>query len=163
MGQIRFKYFRPCILFMINEKDRKIIDLLREDGKHTARQISEKTGMPITTVHNRIKKLEKDGVIKGYTILLDRKKLGRGLQAFINISVNYALPNGTKLNQEELAKKMLRMPEVDECHIMTGTTDILLKVSAADVEELNNFVIHKLRALDGISDTVTGIVLKEVS
>ncbi len=148
---------------MINEKDRKIIELLRENGKYTARQISEKTGMPITTVHNRIKKLEKDSVIRGYTIKLDGKKLGRSLQAFIQISVNYSLPDGRKLDQEELARKILKMPEVDECCIMAGTTDILLKVSASDVEDLNTFVIHKLRSLDGIADTTTGIVLKDVS
>lgn len=148
---------------MITEKDGKIIDLLKENGKYTSRQISEKTGMPITTVHHRIKKLEKDGVIKGYSVLLNRKKLGRGMLAFINIAVNYSLPDGTRLDQEELAKKILRLPEVDETHIMTGTTDILVKISVADVDELNSFIIHKLRKLDGIADTVTGIVLKDVS
>ncbi len=148
---------------MISEKDRKIIILLQENGKYTTREISEKTGMPITTVHNRIKKLEQDGIIKGYTVQLNKKKLGKGIQAFINITVTYALSDGTILDQEELARKILRMPEVDEAHVMTGTTDVLVKVSVADVEELNNFIIHKLRKLPGISDTVTGIVLKDAS
>ncbi len=148
---------------MIPEKDRKIIDLLKENAKYTTRQISEKMGMPITTVHNRIKKLEKDEIIKGYTTRLNRKKLGKGMQAFINIAVNYTLPGGAVLDQEDLARKILKMVEVDECHIMTGTTDILVKVSVADVEELNEFIVHKLRKLAGIADTVTGIVLKDVS
>ena len=148
---------------MINEKDRKIIELLKENGKYTTRQISEATGMPITTVHHRIKRLESSGVIKSYTVKLDRKKLGMGLQAFINIAVTYTLPDGTKIDQEDIARKLSKMEEVDECHIMTGTTDILLKVSARDVEDLNTFIIKKLRTIDGIEDTVTGIVLKQIS
>ena len=148
---------------MIIEKDRKIISLLKENAKYSTREISEKTGMPITTVHNRIKKLEQEGIIKGYTTTFDRKKLGKGVQAFIHITVNYALPDGGVLDQEELARKILTLHEVEETHIMTGTTDILVKVSVADVEELNTFIIHKLRKLGGIADTVTGIVLKDVS
>lgn len=148
---------------MISEKDRKIIELLKENGKYTARHISEKTGMPITTVHHRIKRLESSGVIKGYTVRLDRKKFGLGLQAFINITVNYTLQDGTKIDQEDVARKLARMEEVDECHIMTGTTDILVKASAKDVEDLNTFIIKKLRSVDGIEDTVTGIVLKQIS
>ena len=147
---------------MISDKDRKIIQLLSENARYTARQISEKTGMPITTVHHRIKKLESENVISGYTIRLNRKKIGLDIQAFIEIAVSYALSDGSKVDQEDLAKKILRFHEVDECPIMTGTTDILVKVSVANVDELNTFVTKKLRSIDGISDTVTGIVLKGI-
>ncbi|MBI4018258.1 MAG: Lrp/AsnC family transcriptional regulator [Candidatus Aenigmarchaeota archaeon] len=147
----------------LSDKDMKILNLVKENARYTARQISEKTGIPITTIHNRIRTLEQEGVIRGYTAKLNRKKIGKPLQAFIHVEVEYILPGGNKLNQEELARKILKMPEVEECHIMAGTTDILIKVAVADVEELNQFVIHRLRNLDGVVDTVTAIVLKDVS
>ena len=73
---------------MIDEKDLKIISLLKENAKLSMQQIAKKTLIPITTVHNRIKKLEKSGIIKGYTINLDDKKL-QSISAFILVTVDY--------------------------------------------------------------------------
>ena len=76
---------------IMDNKDEKILELLRENSKLTTHQISKKTLIPITTIHNRIKKLEQEGIIKRYTLELDNKKLGKELAAFIHITVDYRL------------------------------------------------------------------------
>ena len=114
--------------------------------------------MPITTVHNRIKKLEKEKIIKKYTILPDYKKLGKGILSYILVSVMYMLPNGEKISQENLAKEIKKLG-AEEVSIVTGGTDIIVKVRVKDVDELNEFVIKKLRSVDGVDKTQTLIVL----
>lgn len=148
---------------MLTKKDEIILSMLKENCKLSSREISERTTMPITTVHNRIKRLEQEGIIRQYTALFNNKKLGKIIQAFIQISVSYITPSGKHVSQEELAKRLYQMHEVEECYIMTGGTDILVKVSVKDVEELNNFVINKLREIEGVQNTLTAIVLNDIS
>ena len=146
---------------MLNEKDLKILDVLKRNAKLSTQQISKKTLIPITTVHNRIKKLEKEGIIKGYTILLDNKKMGKYITAFILINVVYNIPN-KKINQEDLAKELKKFEVVEEVNILAGGSDIIIKVRTKDIEELNDFIIKRLRNIEGIDKTQTMIVLKEV-
>jgi len=146
---------------MLNDKDKKILDVLKHNAKLSIQQIAKKTLIPITTVHNRIKKLEKEGIIKGYTVILDNKKLGKNITAFILINVVYNLPN-KKIKQEELAKEIKKFGVVEEINILAGGADIIAKVRTKDIEELNEFVIRRLRSIDGIDKTQTMIVLEEV-
>ena len=90
----------------LDEKDLKVLQALIENSKARTSQLSKKLRMPITTIHNRIKKLEKLGVIKNYTVVPDYKKLGKGILSYILVTVMYMLPNGEKISQEEVAKKI---------------------------------------------------------
>lgn len=144
---------------MLDEKDRKILEFLKNNSKLTTQHISKQTMVPITTVHNRIKKLEKAGIIKGYTIRVDHKKLGYGILAFVLVTVKYDLPNGRKMDQMELSEKLSRHPNVEECHIVAGGTDIILKTRVKDMDELNDFIIRDLRAHEGVDKTTTLVVL----
>lgn len=148
---------------MLTKKDEIILGLLKENCKLSSREMSDRTGIPITTIHNRIKKMEQEGIIRGYTSVLNNKKLGKIIQAFIQINVTYTTPSGKHVSQEELAKKIYQMPEVEECYIMTGGTDILIKASVKDVDDLNNFVINRLRDVEGVQNTLTAIVLNDIS
>ncbi len=146
----------------LDEKDLLIMDILKNDSKLTTGQISKKTRIPITTVHNRIKKLESFGVIKSYTVVLDYKKLNKPILAYVLITVSYNLPSGKKVDQEILARQIRSFSEVEEVGITAGETDIIIKVRLQDVESLNDFVIKKLRSLDGIDKTKTMIVLNNL-
>ncbi len=145
----------------LDKKDLKIIEILKQNSKQTTSQISKKFNIPITTVHNRIKKLEKLGIIKNYTVVLDYKKLDKGILSYILSSVMYVLPNGEKISQEEVAKEIKKIG-AEEVSIVTGGTDLIIKVRVKDVEELNEFVIKKLRSIKGVDKTQTVIVLKEI-
>ncbi len=145
----------------MDEKDEKILKLLKENSKLTTNQISKKTLIPITTIHYRIKRFEKEGIIKKYTLDLDSKKIGRAVAAYIQIIVDYKLLKEKKLSQHELAKKLKQHEFVEEAAMITGGTDIIIKVRVKNVDELDNFVTKYLRNIEGIEKTQTMVVLHE--
>jgi Lrp/AsnC family transcriptional regulator for asnA, asnC and gidA len=149
-------------IMKLDEKDLKVLKILKENSKLTTNKISKKTAMPITTVHNRIKKLEKLGVIKEYTIVLDHKKLGKNLSAYILVTVDYKLLKEGGISQYELAKQIKKHDFVEETAMVTGGTDIIVKVRANDIEHLSDFVTKELRNIDGIERTQTMVVLSEI-
>ena len=144
----------------MDEKDEKILKLLKENSKLTTQQISKKILIPITTIHNRIKKLEKEGIIRKYTIELDNKKIGKNVSAYISLTVDYNLLQKTP--QHELAKKIKNHDLVEECAMVTGGTDIMIKVRTSSIEELDDFVTKHLRNIEGIEKTQTMVILYEV-
>lgn len=146
---------------MIDIKDRKIIEELVKDSRQTTSQLSKKLNIPITTIHNRIKKLVKTGVIINYTINLNHALLGRAIPAYIWISINYNVP-GKKINQSEISTQLKKIEGVYEVYILTGGSDVLVKVLVKDINELNNLVTEKLRNIPGVDKTQTSIILKEV-
>ncbi|MBI2971904.1 MAG: Lrp/AsnC family transcriptional regulator [Candidatus Aenigmarchaeota archaeon] len=138
---------------MLSKKDERILSLLKKNAKLSSKQISGQTGIPVTTVHNRIKKLERDGVIRGYRAIVAREKTGKNVHAFVHIEL------GMK-REQAVVKTLEQMPEVEAWYILTGETDILLKVSVADVHELNDLVLNKLKTVKSIKKTQTSLVLK---
>jgi len=146
---------------MLDEKDKQILDMLKEDSKLTTSKISKKTAIPVTTVHNRIKKLEKENYIKNYTVNVNHEKLGLKIGAFILLSVSYEPKDGTRIMQEDVARKIKSLPEVEEVNIVAGGTDIVLRVRTTDVKALNDFIIDKLRTIKGVDKTQTLVILSE--
>ncbi|MBR9703666.1 Lrp/AsnC family transcriptional regulator [Candidatus Woesearchaeota archaeon] len=141
---------------LVDEKDLLVIAELQRNAKATTGQITKRTGIPVTTVHNRMKSLEKTGVIKRYVPILDYVKLGKGLHALIFITVE-----GKGTDQEVLAKAMLKITGVEKASILTGGYDLLLDAHVADVDALNTLLIKELRQLPGVDKTQTMLVLKE--
>ena len=147
---------------MLNEKDQQILTVLKDNAKLTTSQISKLIRIPITTIHNRIKKLEKEGVIKNYTLNLDFEKLGKPLKAYILITINQHPLSQKKISQEEVGKKIKAIEDVESVDIVTGNTDILIQVRAISMKELNSFITHKLRNIEGVDKTQTMMVLEEL-
>src|SRR3989338_510250 len=141
----------------MDEKDGKILKLLKENSKLTTNQISKKILMPITTVHNRIKKLEKEGIIEGYTVKLNNKKIGRSIAAYIMITVDYNLLQQLKMVQHDLIKKIKLNEYVEETAIITGVSDIIIKLRVKDIDKLNEFVTVYLRNIKGVENTQTAV------
>ncbi len=145
----------------LDEKDTAIIAALKENAKLSTQQIARKTRIPVTTVHNRIKKLEKEGVIRGYTVVLDNKKIGKPIAAFILVTVDYKLLKELRRSQYELAQQLLRNPAVESSAMITGASDIIIKIRCSSIDELNEFVTVYLRNVGGVEKTQTAIVLNE--
>jgi DNA-binding Lrp family transcriptional regulator len=147
----------------LDEKDHEILEMLMQDAKVSAKDISAQIDSPITTVYSRIKRLEDAGVIKGYKPILDAGKLGRPTTAFIFVSFTYRPQGADKdLDQREVAKRVGRFPEVQEVHIITGDWDFLIKIKEKDVNAVGKFVVDKLRTVPGISKTLTVMVFDSV-
>lgn len=144
--------------FRLDDKDKAIIELLEKDCSKSKKQIARRLGIPLTTVHNRIAKLEKAGVICAYRAKIDKRKIGYGIGAYINISVEYETKD---YSQEETAKKIRQLEGVEYVAIVTGTTDIIAKVQARDTDGLNDFLTRHLRKVPGVDKTTTLVVLKE--
>ena len=144
---------------MINKKDIKILRLLKQNSKFTNEEISKKIGIPVTTVHNRIKRLEKLGIIKNYTVILDNKKLGKEIYAYILITVDYKILKQKGISQHDLARILKKYPFVETVSMITGVSDIIMLVSVENIDQLDELVTTELRNIDGIEKTQTAIVL----
>lgn len=149
-------------LMKIDEIDIKILRALKEHANMTISQISHKLVLPLTTVHNRIKKLNQEKIIKNYTINLDYRKLGKEISAFIFLTVDYTRLEQDKDSQLNLATELKKYPCVEEVAMITGQQDILLKVRFENVSALNSFVTGDLRNVEGIEKTQTLLILQEV-
>ena len=146
---------------MLDENDMKIVELLKTDARLTTKQISKKTLLPITTVHNRIKKLERMGIIKHYSAIIDYKKLGKAISAYILMTIDYSYLKQKNITQHDLARSIKNHPWVNHVSMVTGNTDMVLKVVVNDVNQLDEFVTKYLRNMDGIQKTQTMIVLSD--
>ena len=152
---------KQTITIPLDEKDHTIIDELKKNGKLSSQQLSKKTRLPISTIHNRIKKMESSGAIKGYTVIIDEKKTGM-VMAYVLVTVDYHPPDGTNIDQYELAKKINHIPCVTEVSMTTGASDIIVKVQGRNMDELNEFVTKQLRSFKGVDKTQTLVVLNSI-
>lgn len=147
----------------LDEKDLVLLNILQKNSNLSLKELSRKINSPITTVHVRLKKLEKLGIIKGYKAILDPEKIGFKATAFILASFKYKIKkNGKLISQREIAKRIALLPGVQEVHIISGDWDILIKVKARDVHEIGNFVLDRLRLIEGIEKTLTCVVFDSV-
>ncbi|MBI2076652.1 MAG: Lrp/AsnC family transcriptional regulator [Candidatus Aenigmarchaeota archaeon] len=145
---------------MMDKKDIMILKELRGNGRLSAQQIAKKTKIPVTTVFNRVKRMEKAGVIKGYTVTVDEGKIGRNIAAYISITVDYNLLKRKGVSQQQLAAKLRQHEFVDEVDMITGTSDIIVKIRTMDMSQLNEFVTKYLRNVDGVERTQTSVILE---
>ncbi|MBU2477375.1 Lrp/AsnC family transcriptional regulator [Candidatus Micrarchaeota archaeon] len=144
----------------IDNKSQQILRILSENCKISSKELSKKTRIPLTTIYHRIKRLNQSGIIKKYSIEIDQKKLGVNLCAYIMASVHYD-PEG-KTSQKEIAKKIKKLNFVESVDIITGEMDLIIKVRAKNIQQLNKLITEELRNIKGIDKTITLTVLEEV-
>ena len=145
---------------MIDQKDIKILKELRSNGRLSAQEIAKKTGIAVTTAFNRIKRMEKSKIIKGYTVVLDEGKTGRNIAAYVLITVDYNLLKRKKTSQHQLATKLRQHEFVDEVAMITGASDIVIKIRTMDISQLDEFVTKYLRNVEGVERTQTSVILE---
>lgn len=146
-------YFHSKMIDM-DKIDEKILKNLLVDARLSARQLSLKLGMSTVTVLSRIKKLEKEKIIKGYTSLLDHEKLGYDLTAVIEIIAK-------KDKLLEVEEKLSKIENVCAVYDVTGNTDILIIAKFKEREEVSKFV-KNLSSIPNVENTITHIVLNTV-
>lgn len=142
----------------IDKIDRKILKLLQMDGRLSNVKLAQSINLSPTPCLERVKRLEKEGFIKGYVALLDSDLLGAALVSFIEVS----LDKTTTLALDAFRKAILAIEEVQECHMVAGGFDYLLKVRTRDMTHYRKFLGEKLSALPGVSSTHTYVVMEEV-
>ena len=146
---------------MLDKKDQKILDMLRQDSSLSTYRISKKTLIPQTTVLNRIRKLKKSGVIKRYTIDIDYKKIDKKTKALIFVNVVKKSEKEIYGKVGDVERRLIKNPYVMRVKRLMGKNDFVIEVVCKDIEELNAFLITHVRSLDFISNTETVVILDE--
>ena len=141
---------------VLDETNRKLLHHLQQDGKQSISNLSDALGIGISAVHARMKSLKETGVIKHYAAIVDPERVGRETLAFILVTVRYRVP-GTKdvLSQREFCEKIAIHPLVQGVHVLSGEYDVLLKVRAESIGEMNKFIVDFLRELPEVDKTLT--------
>lgn len=148
-------------VYKLDEKDRLILGVLQTNARLSTHEIAKRTLVPITTVHNRIKRMERSGVIKGYTVAIDNKRIGKILSAYVFATVDYRFIKNQGLTQHDIAKKIKTFPFVEEVSVITGASDIVAKIRVENIDQLDRLVVDKIRNIDGVAKTETSVVLAE--
>ncbi|HLC65721.1 MAG TPA: Lrp/AsnC family transcriptional regulator [Candidatus Nanoarchaeia archaeon] len=144
----------------MDDIDLKILNTLKENSKQSVRDVSKITGVPSTTIHSRINKLKKEGIIKRYTVDIDMEKLGKTITAYVMLLLNPQAYRKSKLPENKLPDDLLNNPIVEEAATITGSRDAILKVRTKDMKELDEFIVN-LRKMEMIVRTETLMVLYE--
>lgn len=136
----------------LDATDNAILEALKADSRLSVRRLSEIVHRSPTAVFERLRRLEDDGIIRGYTVKIDDEKLGRGFTVFCNVKLR-------RINagiHETFAREMALMEEVTECYNVSGNYDYMLKVTVPDMQAYRAFITERLGNLD-ILETVTSV------
>jgi DNA-binding Lrp family transcriptional regulator len=143
----------------IDDKDKKILEILTNEGDCTTREIAKKTLLPITTVHNRIRKLKAEGAIKKFTIEPDYHKIEKGFLVYVLISANIHILKEQKKTQYDIVKELKKKEYIERADVVSGGTDIVAMVRVKDVSEFDKVLLGKIQMIDGIEKTQSLIVI----
>lgn len=142
----------------IDEIDKKILMLLQNNSTLTYKEIAQKINLSLSPVHDRIKRLEQEGVVEKYVGILNKKMLGVGLTVFSQVT----LIRQTREVSQIFDIAIKQLPEVVECNFVSGSFDYLLKIIVADMEAYHNFHQMKLSTIEGVSLINSFFVMSEV-
>jgi Lrp/AsnC family transcriptional regulator len=143
---------------ILDETDRKILRLLQEDAHLTLKDISNRINLSLTPVHDRVKRLEKEGIIEKYVSILNKKKLGKNLTVYCQVTlVKQTFDISDSFNQA-----ILNLPEVVECNFVSGSFDYMLKIVLPDMESYHHFHQMKLSVLPEVSLINSFFIISEV-
>ena len=142
----------------IDEIDKKILKLLQHNSTLTFKEIAQKINLSLSPVHDRIKRLEQEGVIVKYVGILNKQKLGVGLTVYSQVT----LIRQTREVSEIFDRAIMLLPEIVECNFVSGSFDYLLKIIVKDMESYHNFHQMKLSAIEGVSLINSFFVMSEV-
>lgn len=142
----------------LDEIDFRILRLLQAKANLTTKELALKVNLSVTPVFERIKKLEKNGFIKGYVAVLDAEKLEKGLMVFCNIT----LKEHTREVGNQFVKDIMGLEQVVECYNISGDYDFLLKILVKDMKEYQNFVLDDLGSIKNIGSAQSTFVMGEI-
>jgi DNA-binding Lrp family transcriptional regulator len=135
--------------------DRRIIDLLGSDGRASIREVAERARIGRATAYNRIQRLQDIGVIRGFTVVLDPRKVGAGLAAYVYIKIDQHA-------WRTVGHLVAQLPGVEHVSLVSGEFDLLVLVRVHDPSDLRDVILERLHAIEGVTATQTTFVLDEV-
>jgi Lrp/AsnC family transcriptional regulator, leucine-responsive regulatory protein len=141
-----------------DEFEIKMLQVLRDNGRVPITDLAQAIGLSATPCGRRFDALQETGVIKGFAAVIDRRSIGLMVEVFVQVR----LTSHSDESPERFITEIQRMDEVSSCWTMTGEHDFLLHVMVPTVDDLNDFVMHRLMRLKGVRDVHTQLVLQNI-
>ncbi len=135
--------------------DHKLLEILQSNGKITNAQLSKEIGLSPAPTLERVKKLENMGIIESYHAQVDREKVGLGVLTFVQVTLN----GHRKSVSENFVENISKVPEIIECHHVTGSCDFLLKVIASDIPSYQKLIMETINEIEVVASTQTMVIL----
>ena len=139
----------------LDEIDRKILEILQSNAKITNAQLSKDIGLSSAPTLERVKKLENSGIIKSYHAKLDTEKIGLGVHTFVQVT----LKGHNKKNIDLFLAEINQVPEVIECHHITGSGDFILKVISKDITSYQRLMLEKVSEIEVVDSLQSMVIL----
>lgn len=143
---------------MMDDFDRDILKVLLADGRISILDLAERVGLSATPVSRRLKRLEEEGVITGYSALVDEAALGFGVSVFVSVRLDKQIDEALA----EFEAAIAAMPEVVDCWLMTGNRDYMLRVVTEGLGEFERFLSGRLTRVRGVASIESSIPLRRV-
>ncbi|MEQ1938800.1 Lrp/AsnC ligand binding domain-containing protein [Mesorhizobium sp. CN5-321] len=138
--------------------DRNIITAMAKNGRLSMAELAEKVGLSKTPVQARLKRLERDGYIRGYAAIVDREKMGEGHVAFVQVK----LSDTRSAALDAFNRAAAAVPEIEQCHMMAASFDYLLKVRTRDIAAYRRILGERISGLPHVAQTSTFVAMETV-
>jgi Lrp/AsnC family leucine-responsive transcriptional regulator len=145
-------------LDQLDKIDRAILTVLAADGRLSMSALGERVGLSKTPVQARVRRLESDGFIRGYAAQIDRAKMGEGHVAFVQVT----LDDTRSAALDAFNRAVSAVPEVEQCHMIAGSFDYLLKVRTRDISAYRRVLGERISALPHVESTSTFVAMEIV-
>ena len=142
----------------LDRYDRIILQTLQENGRASNVELSDRASLSAPQCYRRVRRLEADGIIRGYTAQIDPASIGLGVIAFVSLSIDREQFKRVR----ELEKAIRKFSEILECYTISGDFDYLLKVVAPDLKSLSNFLTDRLMQVPGVAGVRSMVCLEEI-
>ncbi|MEK9585772.1 MAG: Lrp/AsnC ligand binding domain-containing protein [Halieaceae bacterium] len=143
----------------LDKIDRNILRLLQQNARMPHTELARKVGLSTTPCKERVRRLERDGVIQRYQAVLNPAALDRGLVVFVQIRLNRTSQDIF----EEFTARAVDLPEIQECYLVSGNFDYLLKARVADMNAYRTLLGETLLTLPGVLESTSYVVMEQVS
>ena len=143
---------------VLDRTDKKILECLQADGRISNVQLARKVNLTPTPCIERVKRLERQGYIRGYTAILDPALVNASLLVFVEINLLHNSPDAFRDFREEAR----RLPEIMDCHLVSGNFDYLIKARVSDMKAYRELLGEKILSLPGVNGSRSYVVMEEV-
>lgn len=145
-------------MMVLDVIDKKILELVQNDSKKTTKELSMKLNLSVTAVYERVRKLEREGIIEKYVAIVNKSKVEKGFLVFCHLKLIQHSRDYIQIFEKEVAQ----LSEVVECYHVSGDYDYILKIVVKDMEAYRQFLINKLTSLSHIGSTHSTFMIDEI-
>ncbi len=145
-------------IYTLDKLDRRILDLLQQNGRMSMTELADTVGLTVTPCIERVRRLERDGIITGYHARVNPSALDAGLLVFVEISMS----SKSERTFEEFRREVLCVPQVLECHLVSGDFDYMVKARIKEIGQYRSLLGDILLRLPGVTQTKSCVVMEEV-